>query len=803
MMLSCFLLSPLAYAQAPPEDAPVIPPKLLVQAELSYPEGAQGSGEVLVTVLVGVDGKVQEARFSSGGPEIFIAPALEAAKTLVFEPATQNGAPVSASVLVRFPFDPLEPALEEEWEEEEVNVVAERDRTAGESHAVSVIGMEALERSSGEDLAETLSEIPGVAVARGGTAGTKPIIRGQFERRLLVLVDGIRHESQKWGLDHATEVDPFSAGSIHVIKGAAGVRYGPDAIGGVVLVEPLPLRDEVGVTGKIQAAGTYNGLGGVFAGRLDGVPAPDLSFRLEGNYSRSAAIHTPAYVLGNTGSEEWNLGTTASYHRDSFNIKLGYHHYSLESGVCYCVQSGTPDDFLAQLDLNAPIGSENWTTSYAIDRPYQAVTHELALARAAIGMTPGDLRVTYAFQLNHRQEFEQTRSSITGPQYDFVLRTHSLDLLFEHATLTPTEDLRLTGEAGLSSSFQENVYSGLPLIPNFRAFQVGVFAFERLNIGLLLVEAGARYDHLSRSAFLTESAFERSLSRGTLTERDCERTDSAARCPVSYDAGSFSVGLLYLAIPGKVEARLDLSSASRFPNADELYMNGSAPTFPVYALGDPSLSPETTWGASPTLGVRLSWIESEISVYSNYIHDYVYFAPELDDTGNPAVDVTIQGAFPRFSYRPIEAVFYGADGGLTFGPALPVHLSLQGALVRARNADTGGFLVMAPADRVGASLEATHEQLGPLQKPFAEVEAEYVFEQTHIDPNADIAPPPPAYFLLNASAGLSFLVKSRELSFSIEATNLLNQRYRDYSSLLRYYANEPGRDVRLRVNFTF
>ncbi len=37
----------------------------------------------------------------------------------------------------------------------------------------------------------------------------------------------------------ATEIDPFSAGSISVIRGAAGARYGPDAIGGVILVEPI------------------------------------------------------------------------------------------------------------------------------------------------------------------------------------------------------------------------------------------------------------------------------------------------------------------------------------------------------------------------------------------------------------------------------------------------------------------------------------------------------------------------------------------------------------------------------------
>jgi hypothetical protein len=129
----------------------------------------------------------------------------------------------------------------------------------------------------------------------------------------------------------------------------------------------------------------------------------------------------------------------------------------------------------------------------------------------------------------------------------------------------------------------------------------------------------------------------------------------------------------------------------------------ASPTFPVYALGDPSLGPEATWGASPTLGLRLPWVEAEVSANANYIDDFVYFAPEIGKDGSPAVDVTVQGAFPRFSYRPIDALFYGNDGGVTFGPEAVVGLRVQGALVRAIDAGTGGALVMIPADRVEAT----------------------------------------------------------------------------------------------------
>ena len=802
---------------APVEPAPVEPvkvgPRLLGPVTPDYPPEAlpeRLEGRVTVQVRVGVDGSITDVVYVSGGPEVFVAPAIAAAQRLGFEPGTRDGVPVPWKLAVHFDFAPpplpkadAAPA-DDDVPSQEVIVYGYRSLAATETHAVATISVEDLERSGGDDLGETISNVPGVAVARGNSDSTKPIIRGQVERRLLVLFDGVRHESQKWGLDHATEIDPFAAGEIHVIKGAAGVRYGPDAIGGVVLVEPPPLRADAGVGGKAQLAGSSNGQRVVAAARVDGSPLPGFAWRVEGNYARGAALSTPTYVLGNTGSEEWNAGAKVGYSRGTVQLEASYHHFDLTSGVCYCVQSGTPDEFLAQLDADAPTSSDIWTTSYAIGRPYQAVTHDVALARSVYALRGGgNVKVTYAFQANLRQEFEHTRASITGPQYDFTLRTHSLDAAWEQAEFGLPSGGSLGGGLGLSGTFQENVYRGLPLIPNFRSFQGGVFGFERLKAGPVEVEAGARYDHLSRTAYLTPSAFERSVVRETLGEDDCEVSADAASCPAAYDAASASLGGLWHVVSDRLEARLDLSSATRFPNADELYMNGSAPTFPVYALGDPSLGTETTWGGSPTLGLRLPWMEAEASTYLNYIDDYVYFAPELGEDGGPVIDVTIEGAFPRFAYRPIDAIFYGVDGGVTLGPNAIVGLVLQGAAVRAVDADTHNALVMIPPDRVEATLRLSPPDLGPLRKAFAEASGLYVFEQTHVDPKADLAPPPAAYFLLDAAVGAEIPLGKRTLKVGLEAHNLLNARYRDYSSLLRYYADEPGRDLRLRIGLDF
>ncbi|MEL6632677.1 MAG: hypothetical protein AAFQ83_14555, partial [Bacteroidota bacterium] len=63
----------------------------------------------------------------------------------------------------------------------------------------------------------------------------------------------------------------------------------------------------------------------------------------------------------------------------------------------------------------------------------------------------------------------------------------------------------------------------------------------------------------------------------------------------------------------------------------------------------------------------------------------------------------------------------------------------------------------------------------------------------------DWLPPPPAYSLWGLQAGSS--LGPLELSLTID--NLLNIRYRDYLNRFRYYADELGRNITLRANFSF
>jgi iron complex outermembrane receptor protein len=101
---------------------------------------------------------------------------------------------------------------------------------------VTVIPNEELRRTGGGTLGDVLFSKPGITgsgFAPG--ASSRPIIRGLDVNRVRIQEDGIgANGASDLGEDHVVPVDPLSTNQVEVIRGPATLRYGSQAIGGVV-----------------------------------------------------------------------------------------------------------------------------------------------------------------------------------------------------------------------------------------------------------------------------------------------------------------------------------------------------------------------------------------------------------------------------------------------------------------------------------------------------------------------------------------------------------------------------------------
>ena len=101
---------------------------------------------------------------------------------------------------------------------------------------VTVVPNEEIRRSAGGTLGDLLFDKPGItgsSFAPG--ASSRPIVRGLDIHRVRIQENGIgSNGASDLGEDHGVPIDPLSTSQVEVIRGPATLRYGSQAIGGVV-----------------------------------------------------------------------------------------------------------------------------------------------------------------------------------------------------------------------------------------------------------------------------------------------------------------------------------------------------------------------------------------------------------------------------------------------------------------------------------------------------------------------------------------------------------------------------------------
>ena len=133
--------------------------------------------------------------------------------------------------------------------------------------SISVITKEELESRPVQDIADAISDIPGVNITKGKTGTYDFTIRGFGTGYTLVLVDGKRqntvngfHENGFSGVDNSYLPPISMIERIEVIKGPASTLYGGDAIGGVVniITKKNPDKFTGSISIETQAQQHYN-----------------------------------------------------------------------------------------------------------------------------------------------------------------------------------------------------------------------------------------------------------------------------------------------------------------------------------------------------------------------------------------------------------------------------------------------------------------------------------------------------------------------------------------------------------------
>lgn len=655
----------------------------------------------------------------------------------------------------------------------------------------------ALDATRGQSLGESLKTLPGLYTIQTGPSISKPVIHGLYSNRIVTLNNGVRQEDQQWGSEHAPQIDPFLASRLTVIKGAASIRYGSDAIGGVILVEPKAMPTVPGLGGEVNVVGGTNGRQGVLSGYVEQAMTrvAGLSWRLQGTLKRVGYAKTPNYYLENSSYHENNASGTLSYTRHRVGAEVFYSQFYTKVGLFSGAQVGSLADFYAAIARPEPLRQPGF--SYALNRPYQQVQHNLLKVRAFMRSDQwGTLTATVARQQNLRREYDVLAfSRSTDPELYLKLITQTVDLVWEHSPVKTaggeTQHIgRFSGSAGFNGITQGNVRRFLFLIPNYRNYGAGLFAIERYVRNRWTIEAGIRYDYRwLRTFFLDQST-------NTVTARTRNWRNPTGSLGATYQVNS------QLSVSG------NFSTAWRAPNVSDLYSDGLHQSAVAYERGNPNLKPEQAYNMNVSLEYTGQRLFLELNLYANRIENYIYLKPD-------SVPIVRQrGAFPAYSYRQVEATFRGVDATIRYKLTNRLTFSSRTSLLFAYDHTNRDYLVYIPPNRTdnGLRYELGTQQVTDSKRIsglFLSLTNQYVARQNRVPAVAqqeengrivftgDFAPPPAAYALMGAEIGFSWRVSRQPVNVILTGTNLLNRTYRDYLDRFRYFADQPGRMVLL------
>lgn len=640
-------------------------------------------------------------------------------------------------------------------------------------------------------LGDTLDAQPGIASTSFGAGASRPIIRGLGEDRVRVLQNGIGAiDASTASPDHAVTSDGLDAERIEVLRGAAALAYGGNAIGGVVNVidQSIPTRAVDGVEGEAlaafssvddgrQGALSFGAGAGPFAlsfsaARRETDPyeipgAAALHHEHEDEEDEEEEHHEEAEgVAPNTWTEfeSYNLG--GSFVGDWGFIGVAAKHTEGEYGLL-----GHAHDHEHEEEEDEEEGEEHEEEPNLSRLAYEQTRYE---ARGDLRIDAGPFDgLDFAVQQSDYEHTEFEADGEAGTRFfsegwEGRLEAHHRGEIQRGALGVQFSDIDFSAEGEEAFVTATNTQD------------IGVFAVERLDYGQWGLEGGLRFER-------------REIDNVTFGGRD-------------FDNVSGSLGVFVRPAENWFLAAT-LAHTERAPTAFELFSDGPHLATANYELGDPTLDQEQALSFEVSARYSTGPLRFEVNIFRAAFSDYIAlvergdvwwldeetetsgFAPDADDAGIPEEAEIL----PVFNFVQQDATFTGGEFSLSALLFEAGSFSFRGdAAFDIVNAefDGGGHPPRIPPTTLTLGLEAESEHWNGR------------IEMVDVGAQNDLAPfetPTEGYTLLNAGLAFRPFGEDGALTFRIDGRNLTDEEARAHASFLKDELPLPGRNVRFTV----
>ncbi len=645
------------------------------------------------------------------------------------------------------------------------------------SRLESLQGADLLDRDAVTDnlvggLGETVASLPGVSSSFYGAGASRPIIRGLGDDRVRVLENGIGAiDAASASPDHAPTADGLDAERIEVMRGAAALAYGGNAIGGVINVidQSIPTR------------------------------APERGFAVDGLAAYSSVDQGRQGALGLTASTgplvlRLDVGARET---DSYEIP-GFARSAAQRAAEPLAPGGT------ETQGEAP---NSWTSvrSYAGGA---SIVRDWGFAGVAVkrydteyGLPPEEAGATVGGHI----ELEQTRVETRGDIKVDLGLVNRIDFGAQYSDYTHTE-FEDTGDAG--TTFNNTGFEA-----RLEAHHGGLDGTLRGAFGVQYTDTD--FEAIGDEAFITPTATKDAgifaverwdlggwgLEGGARLER--RKLDNAVGGDADFDTVSGSFGA-FMRPADNWFLGATVARTQRAPTGIELHADGPHLATAAYEVGDASLQEETALSYEASLRYTTANVQFEASIYRADFDDYIALVPNglvwvesTDTLEDPALVAPREATLPVFAFVALDTTFSGGEislaGELFTAGAWTVRGDVAADYVRAEFGN-GGPIPRIPSRTVTVGVE------GEAGAFTTRLEAVDVARQDRI---AAFETPTDGYTLVNARLTWRPIEGGKDLRISLDGRNLTDEEAREHVSFLKDVLPRPGRSVRLTLTAGF
>ena len=292
---------------------------------------------------------------------------------------------------------------------------------------VSVIGSDTITQNPTLNLSDVLQKDASVYNRSqwGGIGQPSNLsLRGTNSTHTLVLKDGARLNSQNGTAPlYPAFLDLSDIDRIEIVKGAASVQHGSDAIGGVVHMRSLtPTKNHLFATGIYGENQSYKAITGADLVHDSGVYAQIRGQRLESNGTR----------IFNTQDEKTQK---AGYDQKGYSAKIGYDKDRLDASVSISQNEGVNE-----------FSNSGWQPSPQIDA-VRLFENRIITAKAAY-----DISDNLAVSARHSQIKDHQNIPVYPSHYNTKNKDTDVNLKWQ---FHPNQNI-LVGVSHLSASYDSN-----------------------------------------------------------------------------------------------------------------------------------------------------------------------------------------------------------------------------------------------------------------------------------------------------------------------------------------------------------